>query len=264
MHRYDQQCRQTHQQQPLCCHSRRFLGSPRVANFILLKDTQTGATVLVSNTHLDNNSEAARQSGIQKINAKIESIKAKFPVDSVIAGGDFNTNPNSAAPSLGLNGAAYVPGHGTFENGANIDGILVSGSETGTAASGYRVTDGGASDHNIVSRSVTVTAHNDARKAALRPANFGAIVYDAINYGGDAWITGFGTSGPINTQWNDRISSVRVSDDAILTATTDSNRDPAHTTAHNKTTQLEGAVPWVGTDVNDTFSTLALSAAPPI
>ena len=240
-------------------------GSPRHANFVLLKDRQTGATVLVSNTHLDNWSDASQQSGIEKIKAKIASIKAQYPVDSVISGGDFNRDPNSAASTLGLQGANYsfnsLP---TLRDGGNADGILVSGRDAGTAASGFKVTDGGASDHNIVSRSVQVTAHDDPRKAALKPANPGAIVYDAANYDGDGWIIGFGTNGPINTQWNDHISSVRVGDDTTLTASSHSPRDPAYLTPQNVTTQLKGSVPWVGAAVNDTFSGLSVTAAPAV
>jgi endonuclease/exonuclease/phosphatase family metal-dependent hydrolase len=230
-------------------------GSAREANFVLLKDKQTGATTLVVNTHLDNFSAASRQEGIDKIDKKVAEIKSTYPVDSVMVGGDFNENPNNFKSKTGLNGANYEHGMGTFKNGAILDGILVSQPNTGTIASdSYTVTDGGASDHHIVSRDISVTAHADARKADLKPSNFGALLWDKAGFTGDAWITGFGTAGPTDQKWNDRITSIKTSDETVLTAHKDSTRDAAYNDSSNTKTVLAGDVANVGANINDSFS----------
>ena len=230
-------------------------GSAREANFVLLKDKQTGATILVANTHLDNLSRQSQNEGIEKIKSKIEEIKSKYPVDSVMIGGDFNRNPNDLQKDTGLRGANYNPQLGTFENGSNLDGILVSQPKDGTFSSNnYTVTDGGASDHNVVSRNISVQSHNDARKASLKPTNFGALLFDASEFHGQTWITGFGTTGPKNTDWNDRITSVKVSDETKLTALRNSQRDPKFNDPSNTATAFTGDVSNVGEKLNDSFS----------
>jgi len=51
-----------------------------MANFVLLKEKETGATILVSNSHLDNFSEAARQQWIEKIKADTATTTLKDDV----------------------------------------------------------------------------------------------------------------------------------------------------------------------------------------
>jgi len=241
-------------------------GSPRMANFVLLREKETGATVLVSNTHLDNFSFDAREQGVTKINAELHRIRCEFPVDSVIAGGDFNMNANIfAAHRLGLDGADYDPTRPTYKSnlGSDFDGILVSRDvESTTTNDRYEISDSGPSDHEVVSRDIVVTANADARKAHLQVANHGALLNDGIDYTGKTLILGFGAPEAQNTDWNDEISSVRVSEGASLTAKSRSQRDPDYAKPDTVTTNLKGNVAWVGADVNDTFSEIGVSSIP--
>ncbi|MBX0295116.1 endonuclease/exonuclease/phosphatase family protein [Haloarcula nitratireducens] len=60
---------------------------PRVATWARLRDRTTGETLVSVNTHLDHESERARQSGIDLVLSRIDGFAAEDPV---VLSGDFN------------------------------------------------------------------------------------------------------------------------------------------------------------------------------
>jgi endonuclease/exonuclease/phosphatase family metal-dependent hydrolase len=130
-------------------------GSSRVANFLMLKDKTDDSTLLVVNTHWSNTSAEAQTQSQSVINAKIEEFKANYPVDGVVALGDFN---NSKPKLAGLSDD-MKDGH--------IDLVLT---DENIKRHGSTVMDGGESDHDIVSSTISVNEiSNDPRKNTLNP-----------------------------------------------------------------------------------------------
>jgi endonuclease/exonuclease/phosphatase family metal-dependent hydrolase len=127
-------------------------GPPRIANFLVLKEKKTGAVMLVVNTHWANGNPEARKRALSVIDQKLTSLSKKYPLDNITVMGDFNSDVASMHGGT-VKPASYDPqGLPTYETKkSNIDGILTNAEK---ASSMYNVTDGGESDHNIVSRNI--------------------------------------------------------------------------------------------------------------
>lgn len=196
-------------------------GSARIANFVLLRDKATGATVLVVNTHLDNQSPEARSIGMAKIQAKIDEIRNMHPgwVDGVLLGGDFNAGADLAGDGFSApdEDAAFENPDGKY---TTVDHLLLSNEDFQAPGAQelptYHVADTGHSDH--LSRTITVTVDTTPTalqdRSGFRNANLGAIAYEHVGQTGsdaplvgNAWIFGFGLD-PTETNWNDELSGI--------------------------------------------------------
>lgn len=115
---------------------------PRVCTWAVLADRMTGRRLAVFNTHLDHESQPARERGVTLIAERIEALAADLPV---LVLGDFNAGEDNAALTP-LRAAGFVDtyrivdadpaGDGTFggfrgdSTGAKIDYILARGGWT--------------------------------------------------------------------------------------------------------------------------------------
>jgi len=125
----------------------RLPGGKRTATFAVLRDKTTGALTVVGNTHLSaSNAIADRRANLEFAERLVQDLVTRFGAEGSVLMGDFNMGVPHEGGSYS---SASLP---TFERGGNIDGVLVY--ETDAIASNPVVTDGGASDHNAVSREV--------------------------------------------------------------------------------------------------------------
>ncbi len=223
-------------------------GPGRVANFALLRDKSTNATVLAVNTHWANGNDEAQMHARQMIDSKINEIRQKYPVDGVVAVGDFNTHIPQLADMTHPGPYSYP----THEGGGHLDHVL-----TGFGAQGApiaSVKDGGDSDHNSVSRGVTVTSKQDPRKATLTRHESGALMYQDANYSGNMWISGYGTT-LIDKRWNDEITSFKVtSNDNDQATFMDHSQNDARFNTPQNASFVSGSIAGVPREWNDRIS----------
>lgn len=103
---------------------------PRMATWVRFQDLQTQKTFYFLNTHLDHQSEVARQNSAELILNKMEEFDPEVPV---IVTGDFNSAPNSYTYSIftetgnlkdGFTGAKRKTNEdlGTFHNYGDLTG----------------------------------------------------------------------------------------------------------------------------------------------
>jgi len=119
----------------------------RAATFAVLRDKSTGALTVVGNTHLSSaNSISDRVDNFDLVSQKVSDLTTQYGADGGLVLGDFNLSTSGSGFG---DYSGQIP---TFEHGGNIDGVLVL--EADADATDPLVTDGGASDHNAVTRTV--------------------------------------------------------------------------------------------------------------
>ncbi len=227
-------------------------GPGRVANSVLLQDKETNGTVLAVNAHLANGNWKAQQLGEDKIADHIQKMKEKYNVDSTVVMGDFNTN----RPHIDGMSKGEVPEGSptTWEGGANLDHILVG--KNMKADRNYEVTDGGESDHNIVSRNMSFETDGNKTYAPSQDSK-GGIMYEDQNYGGDKWLFGFGSPGPKNDKWNDEITSIRLGEGTEATLVhKHSQNDSRFGGPDDAERKITGDIPNLGDEWNDQISNI--------
>ncbi|MFO0894362.1 MAG: endonuclease/exonuclease/phosphatase family protein [Phycisphaerales bacterium] len=130
-------------------------GCPRIATWAIFRHQRNGRRVLVLNTHLDNESQQARDHGARAIaeflatrsNRAAPAAPGSLPPPAVIVTGDFNAGPTNSCRRTIMEGASGSPplrdayrvihpdgeaGAGTFHgfrggaDGPSIDAIMIS------------------------------------------------------------------------------------------------------------------------------------------
>ncbi len=74
-------------------------GCNRICSFVILQNNETLETIIHLNTHLDNESEAARQYGAAIIMSKVEMLLDEYTGAKIILTGDLNCEKDSEAYS---------------------------------------------------------------------------------------------------------------------------------------------------------------------
>ncbi|PZO67712.1 MAG: hypothetical protein DI498_01610 [Paracoccus denitrificans] len=236
----------------------------RTTSFVVLKDKETGAEILVTNRHQDHNPPDKdhtrnREAHINKTNIKADELKEKFPgISARVDLGDFNQyDPGKSGPTYKGNEQ-----YDTRTKTDAIDHILSEGQDFPTTSKPEVLTpfgedgfhgdeDGG---HSLMSQTISVTSSERERAHAkgdnaTAENGAGAVFYQNSNYGGDAWAFGFGReNGPKHSEWNDRTSSIAVTPDKGLTAYKDAHEDG------QQGLKVDTSTPNVGKDWNDKIS----------
>lgn len=251
-------------------------GETRATNLVVLRDTETGTALLVSNLHAETgngNGERTRQ--FDDLETRADALAGQFDIaaridigdhnqslpdelygdaapDTVVGGGNHKTEPNQ---NLGTGGIDHIASKGLGDHATRDLGSEVrSPPDNGDF---YR--------HQMLVSTIGVTAETLGNALnALAPVHGdngkGAVAYQDHNYGGKAWAFGFGTpesfgtgdgsKGVKHSDINDRISSVRVSDDAALTLRQDAD-------GGGRSLRVDESLGNVGKDMNDRASSFA-------
>lgn len=231
----------------------------RSTTFVVLKDKETGAEMLVTNRHQDHqikgwNHENHRDAHKAMSNIKAEEIMEKFSgISARVDLGDFNEGrsdierlgPDSTDP-----GNPADNEYDTKSDGTSIDHILSEGEDFETSAGDtnayyYDKVKGEAyfnSDpfsHPMMSQTITVNSSQEELDRAegdkaVAGNGSGAVFYEDGAYRGDAWAIGFGrdsfgsyegSDGWKHKDWNDETTSIAVTPDADLTVYKETNHD---------------------------------------
>ncbi|MBK4214314.1 hypothetical protein JJJ17_00095 [Paracoccus caeni] len=231
----------------------------RTTTFVVLKDKETGAEMLVTNRHQDHqikgwNHENHRDAHKAMSNIKADEIMEKFPgISARVDLGDFNEGlsdvdrigPESVDPDNPSDNK-----YDTTTDETYIDHILSEGSDFETSAGDtkthyYEKVKGeghfnsDSYSHPMMSQTITVRSSQEeidrAEDDRALPGNgSGAVFYEDGAYRGDAWAVGFGRDsfssydgfdGWKHKDWNDDTTSIAVTPDADLTVYKETDHD---------------------------------------
>lgn len=225
----------------------------RTTTFVVLKDKETGAEMLVTNRHQDHsigewkhdyNRIAHKTMSNIKANQIMENFKG---ISARVDLGDFNesSGAGSSLSKIGphtTNPKSLNSNQYDTESGQGIDHILSEGADFQTSASEgnrhyYEAVDGkhfnsDSFSHPMMSQTITVnssqTELDDASADKSIDGNgAGAVFYEKGGYDGNAWAVGFGRDDQDwkHSDWNDKTSSIALTPDKDITVYKDTNDD---------------------------------------
>lgn len=198
----------------------------RTSTIVVLRDKETGNEILVTNAHTDNNYDGkdlgpSRDAQLEQLANRQDELMEEFPgIQATVNLGDFNQR--SAGP---LEDGAEVHNNPS-KSGA--DHIIIDGENggeiTNTKANNRNHPDNGDFyAHQPLWQSFTLEGNqSDGEKKAAEGDDIvdkngrGAVFYQNTSFNrkddGDAWVVGFDNEVNQHSDWNDRVSSVHLSD----------------------------------------------------
>lgn len=250
----------------------------RTTAFVVLKDKDSGAEILVTNRQQDHtflDHDQFREAHQALSNAKADEIKEQFSgISARIDLGDFNSGSDEIKrPDFRGENATGNDDWDTQTQPDRLDYIMSEGFENDTSARnetthaydkvpGEHYFNSDKFQHPMLSQTITVTPGKEELDAAsgdraLEGNGAGAVFYEKDNYGGDAWAAGFGRDGFSrfdHKEWNDRTSSISVTPDAEMKVYKDTDGDETGREIHENVTNI-------GKDWNDKISAFELGGA---
>ncbi|QEM82262.1 hypothetical protein [Halomonas binhaiensis] len=241
----------------------------RTSTIVILRDKETGNEILVTNAHTDNNYDGkdlgpSRDAQLEQLANRQDELMEEFSgIQATVNLGDFNQRDS-----------------GRLDDGADIhnnpsdsaaDHIIVDGENGGEITAGEadnrdHPDNGDFYDHRPLLHSFTLEGNqSDEEKAAAKEDEIvdkngrGAVFYQNTSYneknGGDAWVIGFGSDVNQQPDWNDRVSSVRISDGMEVELFDDvGHDDDGNVELSGDSLDITGDTANVGDDMNDKTS----------
>ncbi|MGO3127710.1 MAG: hypothetical protein ACTIJY_06535 [Luteimonas sp.] len=207
-------------------------GETRATNLVVLRDIDTGATLLVSNLHAEtSNADGARTRQFNDLETSADALLGEFDIAARIDIGDHNQGlpselyagegyahndahagtradtvagaGDASTQDEGLGGIDHIASkgidHATALGDRTITGLSQGPSDDPQPANIVRtpVENGDGYQHQMLSSSITVTSDTEAnaRNAGLSihgDNGKGAVAYRDSGYNGRAWALGFG------------------------------------------------------------------------
>lgn len=241
----------------------------RTSTIVVLRDKETGNQILVTNTHADNNYDGkdlgpSRDAQLEQLDNRQDELMEEFPgIQATVNLGDFNQR----------DGGSLEDGADIHNNpsGSAADHIIVDGENGGEITDAEtdnrdHPDNGDFYEHQPLWQSFTLEGNqsNEEKEAAKEDEivdknGRGAVFYQNTSFnekdGGDAWVVGFGNEDNQHSDWNDRVSSVRLSDglemELFENVGHDNDGDPEFS---GESLDVTGGTANVGDDMNDKTS----------